>query len=111
MRFRTTLLIVALAVMPATAGAQIPAAQLAGPTPQQAIDSPATHIGANVTWVVRFRNVLVEIGPDGRVVTDRLLYEWRDPTGNWTGLTIVTPPSRLTKTTDAAAQRNDQLIK
>src|SRR4030095_15601657 len=111
MRVRTMILVAALACwsVSALAQAQGPAATQTGPTPMQVVDSPATHIGATVKWVVRFKTVVAEVGSDGRVVTDRILYEWRDAAGKWTNSTVVVPAANL-HFSDAAALRNEQML-
>jgi TonB family protein len=111
MRVRTMAVIAAFLCLSMAALAQtqgLVAAQ-SSPTPPQVIDGTSKHMGAAVSWVVRFKTLVRGLDRNG-MSADQMLFEWRDSTGRWTEFTVITPPAQQVQyASEAAAQRDEQM--
>jgi len=102
MRLFRLAFVLSFVLLAPAAGAQTPTSPQTGPSPREVVDSPKTHAGARVSWVVRFKSILIDFASDRTVENDRVVYEWRDDTGAWSGRFVIGPPVRHTRWTDAA---------
>jgi TonB family protein len=107
--FRFAFVLLLLVLAPA-ASAQTPASAQTGPSPRDVVASPKIHAGARVSWVVRFRSLLLDFAPNRAVENDRVVYEWRDETGAWSGQFVIGPPVRQTRWTDAAIAQAERMF-
>jgi protein TonB len=102
----------ALSLLVVTAGEARPSASgQQTVTPRQVIEAPDQHIGKSVAWVVRFRQVLIDVAPDGTVTGERTLYEWREDNGTWSGRLVIGPAIRGTRWTAEASQSTADLFR
>ncbi len=98
--------VAAFLLLAAVASAQTPTPTPApiqtGPSPREVVDAPKAHAGAPVSWVVRFHSILIDFAPNRSVENDRVVYEWRDESGAWSGRFVIGPPIKQTRWTDGA---------
>ena len=87
-----------------------PTATQTGPSPREVVDAPKTHAGAAVSWVVRFHSLLIDFAPNRTVENDRVVYEWRDESGAWSGRFVIGPPVRQTRWTDGAISQAERMF-
>src|SRR5262245_56070728 len=96
MRFRA-IVIAAVIALPFASVSQAQDLKATGPTPQQVLDAPKDTVGANVVWVVRYRNVLVDLQPDGKIANSRIIYEWSDSSGGRPPVLVLGPSLQETR--------------
>jgi TonB family protein len=71
--------------------AQVQAPSAPGLSYDDVIGAPEASVGKTVSWVVRFSNILADIGPDGSVTRVRTFFEHRETGGSWQGRGVIAP--------------------